>query len=150
MFANFGCYIKFVKEFIHIHCEPDISVAKMKKACYNVIKNGCDGGFIMQNIKIAVNDAALPLYAVSHKNGRKTFEIQAFDGEISVLVQYDYDRRPLELNGKIEDGDSFEIVLMAHRIELYVNGVLTDEEWPAGTRLLACGDHFIANAEITL
>ena len=92
------------------------------------------------NIKLAFKADKLPLYFVSHKNGRKTLEIEAFDGILNVSVQYDYDRKPLSLNGEIKIGDRVEIILLKHRIELYINGNLKDEEWPAGDRLFAFGD----------
>lgn len=94
----------------------------------------------MKNIKMTFTPNEMPCYAISHKNGRKTFEMQAFDGEISVDVQYDYHRRPLRLSAKLREGDAVAVVLMPHRIELYVDGVLMDEEWPAGNRLFALGD----------
>lgn len=94
----------------------------------------------MKNIKMTFTPSEIPCYAISHKNGRKTFEMQAFDGEISVDVQYDYHRRPLRLSAKLQEGNTVAVVLMSHRIELYVDGVLMDEEWPAGNRLLALGD----------
>ena len=94
----------------------------------------------MKNIKLSFKLDELTCYAISHKNGRKTFEMQAFDGEISVDVQYDYHRRPLRLSAKLREGDAVAVVLMPHRIELYVDGVLMDEEWPAGNRLFALGD----------
>jgi hypothetical protein len=58
----------------------------------------------MSNLKLAFEINALPFYAVSHKNGRKTLEIQAFDGILTVSVQYDYNRRPLDLSCEIKDG----------------------------------------------
>ena len=61
--------------------------------------------------------------------------MQAFDGEMSFDVQYDYDRRPLRLSANVKENDAVEVILMTHRIELYVNGTLMDEEWPAGNRL---------------
>ena len=94
----------------------------------------------MKNIKLSFKIDNLPCYAISHKNGRKTFEMQAFDGEITVDVQYDYHRRPLRLSAKIKECDEVAVILLSHRIELYVNGVLMDEEWPAGNRLLEIAD----------
>lgn len=97
----------------------------------------------MKSIKITFNTASLPMYGVSHKNGRKTLEIQAFDGVLSVSVQYDYTRNPLPLSSAVQEGDRIEVVLMDHRIELYVNGGLKDENWPCGNRLFELGDYFI-------
>ena len=96
----------------------------------------------MKDLKIAFSIQELPFYCVSHKNGRKTFEVQAFDGFLTVSVQYDYERKPLELNSGVKIGDGIEIVLLDYRIELYINGTLKDEEWPAGQRLFALGDGF--------
>ena len=100
------------------------------------------------NIKIAFEADKLPLYFVSHKNGRKTLEIEAFDGILNVSVQYDYDRKPLSLNGEIKIGDRVEIILLKHRIELYINGNQKDEEWPAGDRLFAFDDVFMPDMNV--
>ncbi len=102
------------------------------------------------NIKIAFDVKELPMYFVSHKNGRKTFEAEAFDGAIKVSVQYDFNRNPLSLNSEINVGDFVEIILLDYRIELYVNGELKDEEWPAGNRLFEIGDTFVPDVEVSV
>ncbi|MBO5110582.1 MAG: hypothetical protein J6D21_07690 [Clostridia bacterium] len=98
----------------------------------------------MESIRIVYEIKALPTYAVVCKDGRKTLEIQAFDGALTVSVQYDCNRRPLELNAEVGEGDRVELILLPHRIELYVNGDLKDEEWPEGERLFDLGDSFLA------
>lgn len=90
----------------------------------------------------------LPFYAVSQKDGRKTLELQAFDGALTVSVVYDAKRNPLEMNAEVAEGDQIELILYRHRIELYVNGTLADEEWPMGERLFAMGDGFFPEAQI--
>ena len=102
----------------------------------------------MKNLKLSFRLDELPCYAISHKNGRKTFEMQAFDGEISVDLQYDYHRRPLRLSAKTNAGEKVDVILMPHRIELYVDGVLMDEEWPAGNRLLSLGDDIFGTVSV--
>ena len=102
----------------------------------------------MKNIKLSFKLDELPCYAISHKNGRKTFEMQAFDGEISVDVQYDYDRRPLRLSAKVKENDEVKVILMTHRIELYVGGLLIDEEWPKGDGLFELGDEISSTINI--
>ncbi len=102
----------------------------------------------MNNIKISFHIQKLPCYGIAYKNGRKTFEFQAFDGEISCDVQYDYDRIPLRLSSAVKENDFVEIVLMPHRIELYINGMITDEEWPAGNRLFELGDAIDSIVEV--
>lgn len=102
------------------------------------------------NIKIEFIVEKLPLYFVSHKGGRKTFEVEAFDGILTASVQYDYERRPLSLNGEISVGDRVEVVLMNHRIELYINGELKDEEWPAGKIFFEMGDVFVSEVKVAV
>ena len=103
----------------------------------------------MKKIKMTFLLNEMPCYAISHKNGRKTFEMQAFDGEMSVDVQCDYDRRPLRMSAKVNEGDTVEIILMPHRVELYLNGTLTDEEWPAGSILFALGDEISSTVNVS-
>ncbi len=100
------------------------------------------------DLKLTFSVPELPFFFISHKNGRKTLDVQAFDGMISAAVPYDHNRRPLELKGDIRKGDTVVLVLLAHRIELYVNGVLMDEEWPAGNRFFASGDEFIPAVKV--
>ncbi len=96
----------------------------------------------MNDLRIEFEINKLPIYSVSHCNGRKCLEIQAFDGILTVSVQYDYDRRPLDLTSEIKVGDKVEIVLLNHRIELYINGEIKDEEWPDGARLFFAENSF--------
>ena len=102
----------------------------------------------MRDFKIDFEIKTLPVYAISHKNGQKTLEIQAFDGILTISTQYDYDRRPLDLTCKIKEGDRVEAIFLDYRIELYVNGVIMDEEWPCGERFFDIGDEFTGNIDI--
>lgn len=99
-------------------------------------------------MKLSFKVDKLPFYCVSVKNGRKTLEIQALEGILKVAVQYDFDLNPLVLKGKIEDSTTVDVVLFDHRIELYIDGQLKDEEWPAGNRLYEMGDSFFPYADI--
>ena len=104
----------------------------------------------MTALKISFEIGDSPLYAVAHKDGRKTLEIQVLEGIALVGVHYDYNRRPLELTSEIKSADKVEIVLLEHRIELYVNGKILDEEWPCGNRLFALGDTVISDSSISV
>ena len=104
----------------------------------------------MQGIEITFEINSLPLYAVSYKQGRKALEIQAFDGMLTLSVQYDCNRRPLDLTCEIKEGDKVRAILLDYRIELYVNGEIKDEEWPCGNRLFALGDVFVPNINACL
>ena len=94
------------------------------------------------NIQLKFEVQALPFYSVSCRDGKKLFEIEAFDGILTAAVRYDYERRMLTLNGAIKEGDTVEINLLPHRIELFVNDKLKDEEWPTGNRLFEMDDVF--------
>ena len=50
----------------------------------------------------------------------------------------------------VEEKDTVDLVLLLHRIELYVNGVLVDEEWSAGERLFAFGDEINATVDLSV
>ena len=107
------------------------------------------GGGVLQGIKIEFVLKELPFYCVYHKKGRKTLEIQALDGIATVSVLYDYDRRTLDLNGEVKAGDTVKVILYEHRIELYINEELADEEWPEGNRLFDIDNEHFPNAEIS-
>ncbi|MBE6642770.1 MAG: hypothetical protein E7615_03875 [Ruminococcaceae bacterium] len=108
----------------------------------------CGGKNRMDGIKISFKINEMPCYAISHKNGRKTFEMQAFDGQINCDIQYDYNRRPLGLVSSVKIGDFIDVIIYPHRIELYVNGLLEDEEWPLGARFFELGDEIRSDLEI--
>ena len=102
----------------------------------------------MKDFTIAFEIAKNPIYAVSFKNGRKTLEIQAIDGALTISAQYDFNKRPLELTCEVGKGDKIEAIFLDYRIELYANGVIMDEEWPCGTRLFEIGDTFVGSIDI--
>ena len=56
-------------------------------------------------------------------------------GKLRCTFSYDYDERPLMVQGDVADGDTITVCLLPYRIELYVNDRLVDEEWPFGNAL---------------
>lgn len=90
----------------------------------------------------------MPYYAVSYNEQRKSIEIQTCGDELYCKVWYDSHSSPLVLKGDVKQGDGISVVLMKHRIELYVNGALVDEEWPMGARLFQRGDGFETTSQI--
>ena len=56
-------------------------------------------------------------------------------GKLECNAYTDFRDIPLVLTADCVPGDHAELILMPHRIELHINGILIDEEWPAG-RLL--------------
>ncbi len=111
------------------------------------IKNLKEYAF-MSKFKLSFVLTEMPCYGIAHKNGRKTFEFQAFDGQINCDLQYDYNRRPLGVTSSVKTGDTIDFVVLPQRIELYVNGILEDEEWPIGERLFSFGDEIVSSVDI--
>lgn len=72
----------------------------------------------------------------AQENGKTVFKAD-FDGkELSFSILYDFTETPLALHSGALFGDSVRIKIFHCRIELYVNGVLCDEEWPYGNNYL--------------
>ncbi len=94
----------------------------------------------MNNLKISFVIAEMPFCAVSRSNQKETIKIKASEAELLCEVYYDFSPEPLVLKSSACVGDSVSVVLMRHRIELYVNDNLSDEEWPAGNRLFSQHD----------
>ena len=55
------------------------------------------------------------------------------DNTVTVTLAYDFRDRPLTLTAAANPGDAVSLTVRPHRIELRVNGVLLDEEWPCGS-----------------
>lgn len=102
----------------------------------------------MNGIKLNFELKSIPFFAIAHKNGRKTLEIEALDSSLTVSVAYSQNRRMLSLNGEVKEGDKVEVVIYDVRIELYVNSVLADEEWCMGKRFFDLGDEFLPSGYI--
>lgn len=68
-----------------------------------------------------------------NENNRTVFKSELTGDDFIVEIMYTFSDVPLVLKGKARVGDVAEIVAYPHRIEMYINGKLTDEEWPAGT-----------------
>ena len=89
--------------------------------------------------------SALPFAARAQKADQKTLTVTADDERLTCEIYYDFHEKPLILTGSQAPriGDSVSLALMPHRIELYINGRLEDEEWPAGERLWDAADAWI-------
>ncbi len=64
--------------------------------------------------------------------GKTAAECEFSEGVLTYSMFYDYSDRPLCLSGKASIGDAVKVRILPYRIELYVNGILADEEWPCG------------------
>lgn len=65
--------------------------------------------------------------------------ITGFDGKVAIELFYSFSPEPLRLAAEAGPGDSVRLQVYPHRIGLYVNGELADEEWPCGNGLLSTG-----------
>ena len=102
------------------------------------------------NLKISFKLTDDTGFSYFGKNGEETLSCRVSDGKIICRVCYDFSDRPLILSSKAGINDTVEIVLMPHRIELWVNSSLKDEEWPAGNRLFDISDTVESEIEITV
>ncbi len=105
---------------------------------------------LMKNMKITFSPVQIPCYAAAYKAGRKTLEIQILEDEVILDLYYDTHRRPLSLCAEVKAGDTVTLISLPHRNELYVNGVLCDEEWPHGNRRFCMGDPIITDMELCI
>lgn len=65
------------------------------------------------------------------------------NGMADFWIIYDFKKEvPLHLAGKAKINDECVINIRPYRIELYIDGILADEEWP-------CGNNYLAECEIT-
>ncbi len=112
----------------------------------NIIQTGKD----MNDLKFSFVINEMPFRAVSCRNHRKNIDIKAENDELYFSVWYDSHSEPLVLKGTAKIGDDISVVLMSHRIELYVNEAIVDEEWPIGNRLFELGDDFDGASQIRI
>ena len=99
-------------------------------------------------IEFKISDENIFLYSI--KNQMNTFECNISDNKINCNVYYDFNEQPLSLQSDIQKNDTVKVILMPFRIELWVNGVLKDEEWPAGNCLFTRDDEIKSNINISV
>ena len=66
-------------------------------------------------------------------DGKTALELTFSDDEVAVCVYTDFKAEPLVLRAAASDGDMLTLALYPYRLELYINDVLCDEEWEAGS-----------------
>ena len=98
--------------------------------------------YLMIEFKISAENVVL--YSI--KNNIKTFECNISHNKIKCNVSYDFNERPLSLQSDIRINDTVKVILMPFRIELWINSVLKDEEWPAGNCLFTKKDEVKSNS----
>lgn len=104
----------------------------------------------MENIIISVCPGFSAPFLKAYKNGCTTLELYTEKSTVYCKVYYDFSPEPLKLSGTYKNGNSLELILMPHRIELYSDGILLDEEWPAGSRIFLPDDPIETNCKISI
>lgn len=89
-------------------------------------------------------------FAVAKRDGKDVLQCSFADGGLVCELLYDFDERPLVLRADARVGDRVTLVLLPHRIELWIGGTLADEEWPAGTCLFSPDTPISANMQIDM
>ena len=74
------------------------------------------------------------------------------NGVIEVVARFNKVKRPLVLYARYDGAvsNAVELKFITHRLELYVNGILHDEEWPLGAMELDGGECAICPPEFAL
>ena len=79
------------------------------------------------------------LFRYTDRQGNPALEAKSEEGMITVSAWYTSHDSPRVLRGTAGPGDEICLVLRPWRIELYVSGVIVDEEWPFGDARFADG-----------
>lgn len=86
----------------------------------------------MSGVKIEFSTEENMRCANSFCGEREALHIETRERHVRCCIGYDADERPLMLEAEAEAGVEVTLILLPHRIELYIDGALCDEEWPMG------------------
>ncbi len=100
----------------------------------------------MENLRLSFEIPPDDIYATVEN----ALEITTVNGMLQCSLFYDYDPTPLKLCTLAKEGDRAELILMPHRTELWINGTIADEEWPAGNMLFIPGNDIEGNIDIAI
>lgn len=80
--------------------------------------------------------------------GKTVWEAVVKDGNLHLSTLFTTHDTPLPLIAKAGAGDEITFVYRPYRIELYVNSILMDEEWPFGNHYLSNAQRTAGNAQL--
>ncbi|MEE1187347.1 MAG: hypothetical protein UHN02_08250 [Acutalibacteraceae bacterium] len=101
------------------------------------------------NLKLSFSLSEQADFSFRDSDGKETLSCKTEGGVLTCQVHYDFNEKPpLKLTAKAELNDRVEIILLPYRIELWINSVLKDEEWPAGDRLFDVCDTLDSKLQI--
>lgn len=86
-------------------------------------------------IRFILSDA--PVQFLWAAQGEPVWKATLEEGVLSISMLFTADPRPLILTAAAIPGDEITFVYRPYRLELWVNGILVDEEWPFGNSYLA-------------
>ena len=86
----------------------------------------------------------------SEKEGKRSISVVFSDNTLCAEIFYDVNERPLALRAEAQAGDKIDLLLFPHRIELWRDGVLVDEEWPYGNRLYNMEDKISGDFDLEI
>ena len=90
----------------------------------------------MENWNVHFQIAATPVQFRYEAAGDTVWEASLEHGILRVSMGFTADPHPLTLTAEAKPGDEACFVYRPYRIELYVNDILADEEWPSATTAL--------------
>lgn len=92
-----------------------------------------------QNLRLSFSISPKSSFYLARTEGQDALRIRITDGELICEIFSTFSDIPLTLRAPCTGGDRADLILMPHRIELWTNGTLRDEEWPAGDLLYTEG-----------
>lgn len=98
--------------------------------------------------KFIISDSAVQFQM---KSKGKTAAESVYNGsEITVSLMYSGNDTPLTLRSSASAGQAVLLVIRPYRLELWIDGVLCDEEWPFGEPLYPLADDIVYNTKVTV
>ena len=88
------------------------------------------------NLEFTLNNEGIQFWADGSED--KVLYCSFEEGKLDIAVKYDFSEKPpLHLSAAAKCGDRIRVHFLPYRLELYVNDILSDEEWPAGDHYLS-------------
>lgn len=93
------------------------------------------------NIEFTLKKEGVQFWAGN--NDEKVLFCNFENGQLTVAIKYNFlDKPPLVLESSAQIDDQIKVHVLQFRLELYINDILLDEEWP-------CGNHNLKNCTVT-
>ncbi len=80
----------------------------------------------------------------------KGLAIYTVDDNVCIDIHYDFNATPLTVRGTVACGDEVMVIILNHRIELWVGDYLADEEWPFGRCMFDVDSNFEGSLNVSV